>query len=362
MKQKIQIFNIHNLSENSIFRYIHRLSTLILLMAPCMLTSCMDEFNPGLDEDNILVVNILAFADSTITASVTHSWTMEQAPPSTWNGIWPPERKDFSVADADIDCTVNGERVLMNYNPESGYYVSDRIIKAGDHIAVKAHSRKYGDAGGEVTVPQKTQITDIKCKVSLSEDQSVTNIYPSGSSYGIIMKTNYEIKFSDPPGESNYYMVTLDTSMFNELDPIFLEHVSGIDNVLSDDTTPWNLIFSDKNIDGKTYTLKFSSINYEFSAPGSYGPVPEYPELWTRTITLRSISESYYLYLLSLQKKYFGIDSAIEGLGLAEPKVVYSNVNPGVGIIGGVNLTEVTYDTYPLFYEAYQHFTPTPVH
>ena len=60
-------------------------------------------------------------------------------------------------------------------------------------------------------------------------------------------------------------------------------------------------------------------------------------------ISIYSLSESYFLYLLSLQKIAGStLEGGLGNIGLAEPLRVYSNVEGGTGILGGNQHSETT--------------------
>ena len=86
-------------------------------------------------------------------------------------------------------------------------------------------------------------------------------------------------------------------------------------------------LFTDQSINGQTYTLQIKETTAELD------------ETEQRIISIYSLSESYFLYLLSLQKI---AGSTLEG-GLGnEPLRVYSNVEGGTGILGSNQHSETT--------------------
>ena len=66
---------------------------------------------------------------------------------------------------------------------------------------------------------------------------------------------------------------------------------------------------------------------------------------YKRRILLYSLSESYYRYLVALEKIYGGsVSGSLSDIGLAEPVKVYSNVCGGVGILGACQRAEKVVD------------------
>ena len=61
-----------------------------------------------------------------------------------------------------------------------------------------------------------------------------------------------------------------------------------------------------------------------------------------RSINLYALSESYYQYLLSLEKiSASTLSGSLSNIGLAEPLRVYTNVNNGTGILGACQRTNI---------------------
>ncbi len=139
------------------------------------------------------------------------------------------------------------------------------------------------------------------------------------------------ISFSDPPNIKNYYEVLIyklyenkKTDYWNSdgdvkvIDPVLL-------NEGDQDYLPTTFFFSDELFDGQEYTLRVNS-------PGGIGNSINY------TVSLRSISESYYLY-----RKYYtrhSYNQQFEGDFLdlvfkGEPQPMFSNIVNGYGIFAG---------------------------
>ena len=90
-------------------------------------------------------------------------------------------------------------------------------------------------------------------------------------------------------------------------------------------------LFTDQSINGQTYTLQIKETTAELD------------ETEQRIISIYSLSESYFLYLLSLQKIAGStLEGGLGNIGLAEPLRVYSNVEGGTGILGGNQHSETT--------------------
>lgn len=306
---------------------------------------CSTDFDPDVDATPVAVLNVLAEADSTVTASVSHSW------------LFGTEPEDVTVGNARVALKVNGTSMgLMEFDPDSGKYTSTYRPVEGDEIEVSVRTIDYGDAVGATTVPRKVKIDRWECTPTAEIDYDGIIVQPDGSwEYNRTLKLNYSITFTDPAGEENYYMLsgkayhwwgggTCD-------DPILGENDSPLEAVFAKDNT--FMVFSDRSIAGKSYTLSYTK-TYSLSQGGYPGDIVQDENgdlhVYDR-IALCSISREYYLYLLSLYKKYGELNSNLENLGFAEPKAIYTNVNPGVGIVGSQTADMIVNDVYSIIEE-----------
>jgi len=142
----------------------------------------------------------------------------------------------------------------------------------------------------------------------------------------------FDVYLKDQAGVKNYYVITVD-GVSPELYPIF----DDLGNLLGYDTTGFyiNSIYpetaedpnvrpasgrafavSDQFFDGQAYKLSFRTY-YLYGGNESY------------RIHVWSVTEDYFLYLVSAQRKYDAGD-----LPLTEPVTVHHNVAAGIGIFG----------------------------
>lgn len=306
---------------------------------------CSTDFDPDVDATPVAVLNVLAEADSTVTASVSHSW------------LFGTEPGNVTVGNARVSLKVNGTLMgLMEFDGNSGKYVSPYRPVEGDEIEVSVRTVDYGDAVGATTVPRKVKIDRWECTPTAEIDYDGIIVQPDGSwEYNRTLKLNYSITFTDPAGEENYYMLsgkayhwwgggTCD-------DPILGENDSPLEAVFAKDNT--FMVFSDRSIAGKSYTLSYTT-TYSLDSSGYPGDIVQDENgdlhVYDR-IALCSISREYYLYLLSLYKKYGELNSTLENLGFAEPKAIYTNVSPGVGIVGSQTADMIVNDVYGIIGE-----------
>lgn len=292
--------------------YLYTVS--ILLSA----TSCGETFYPEFDTKPVAVLNSMVQPDSVVTASVLHTFIVSTGK----DGV-----KERTVKDADVILYINGSDCgRMDFDSKKNIFVSDVRAKRSDTVKIKASTSLYGVAEGVTQVPCDIDGTEWTYSLTTETDFNTTMISPDGTIYHPKAYCfHYSITFTDPSDTENYYMLM--ESETNEIecnDPILGENDTPLDAVYSKDSDFF--VFSDKSISGQEYTLNFMFKRHSHD-------ILLHDNKIINKVCLYSISKDYYLYLLSIYKKYNGLNGDLESLGLAEPKFIYSNVSPGVGIV-----------------------------
>lgn len=191
-----------------------------------------------------------------------------------------------------------GERVDFNYFWQNGFYVSPLsaiAIEPGKSYTVYAVLNN-DSVWGTTRVPLQA--------ASFSE-YGKTKI-PSPFEWE--QKRRISCKWTDIPGQENYYRITLDPK------PDFPSE--GVDEL-------YNGFFSDRLQDGKTIANSFE-INV-------YNPDPNQTKY---TLNLVTSDMPYYEYHRR-RVNYFGDDP------FSEPSPMYNNVNGGLGVVGSYLRTSV---------------------
>lgn len=313
-------------------RYIFFILTLALF------TSCYQEIN--LDEYRTtpkIVINCAAFTDVPLTASVTRTWFYTESTPYV------------KLPNAKVELYVNDNFVeQMKWQPletetetRSGVpdsvFASGYVPKGGDRIKIVASNPGYQTVYAEDVVPHEVPIINIEHTEKKVTMNSQGNYYENGQLIEDkdYIEVTYKVTFQDIPDQDNYYMIQVTGPWYGNdymfvgvsyIDPILKDQNTVIDGALGfDGVNNWNgCLFTDREIKGKEYTLRVKEL---ISA--------RLIRLEKRRITLYSISESYYQYILSLQKiSGSTVGGGLGNLGFAEPIRAYSNVVNGTGILG----------------------------
>lgn len=311
-----------------ILRYTLLIITAALL-AGCYQDIDLDRYKEQ-DGEFLLTINSIVNPDSVVAASLTRTYFYSD----------PHAGKDY-VKDSDIWLYVNGaEEGRLIFNNANNLYESTYRPSVNDIVELKT---EYLGQPVECrdTIPEKVMIESIEISrqgpmhIHFENDYIIT----------------YKIKFTDPEGGGNYYFLRYDdirsgrNLSMGERDYsyefVFQQLANNINSFVPgwEPYSPYGLPFSDYGIDGTTHTLIVKEI------VSSYLPLTGWEEM-RRKIKLFSISESYYLYLLSRLYNDTGDDlhGGMIDLGVTEPIKYYSNISGGVGIMGAYVLDEKEID------------------
>ena len=310
----------------------HLLYTLLLGV---FLTSCYRKID--LDEYRTtpkMVLNSVVSPDTVVMASITRTW------------FYPDKKPYVNLPHAHVELYINNQyietmqwKTLNNpRNPDQPdtLFLSNTIPAEGDRIKIVASTPEYGTVTAEDIIPKKVPIKNASHTIKKGNGVYQGTI----SDY---FEIYYEVTFDEFPEKNNYYLAKITQiktgyygyyeTEIDYIDPVFKEQ-----DAILDESMAFNglekrggALFTDQSINGQTYTLQIKETTAELD------------ETEQRIISIYSLSESYFLYLLSLQKIAGStLEGGLGNIGLAEPLRVYSNVEGGPGILGGNQHSETT--------------------
>ena len=307
----------------------HLLYTLLLGV---FLTSCYRKID--LDEYRTtpkMVINSVVSPDTVVMASITRTW------------FYPDKKPYVNLPHAHVELYINNQyietmqwKTLNNpRNPDQPdtLFLSNTIPAEGDRIKIVASTPEYGTVTAEDIIPKKVPIKNASHTIKKGNGVYQGTI----SDY---FEIYYEVTFDEFPEKNNYYLAKITQiktgyygyyeTEIDYIDPVFKEQ-----DAILDESMAFNglekrggALFTDQSINGQTYTLQIKETTAELD------------ETEQRIISIYSLSESYFLYLLSLQKIAGStLEGGLGNIGLAEPLRVYSNVE------GAVSYTHLTLPT-----------------
>ena len=225
------------------------------------------------------------------------------------------------IDDAEIDLSVDGASVPVNYNPSSRRYESTRVPKPGELYSILAFRGSYARISSTLNIPEDL-------------DNVQSGYVPDG---GIDPQGNpgdlMFIEFDDP-GSKDFY--ELHFYYFSELAEIFVPFDFELtdETLLSPNTLKLNsggFLFSDELFNGtrKRFTAAITSSLTRGNSDIKY------------LIELRKVNQDYWKYWRTLQQ-YRDQEDQIANGPFGNAVIIHSNVSGGLGIFMGSNLQSDT--------------------
>lgn len=293
-----------------------KVSKYILLFSLAFaLNSCEDAFSTTLKIDppayeDLLVANLfMSNIDEFVGARVSHTVPV----------LEDLDFEDSLIDDATLEVYESGDLFMtleqddQNY-PNTNYLgeLKDSLVE-GKTYELRIQHSKYGLLTARQTMPNSVPIENLE--ITRDAGKSI-----DGEDVSAI-----EFKFNDPAGIENFYAVSVayvDT-FTQSIFPVYLESEDPVVQY----SFNADLLIPDQTFDGKRFTVRVL--------------VPRYD--------IDNLIEDGYLIWKSLTKDYFEYSSSLyrydEGFGgFAEPTIVTSNVEGGLGCFG---LSQVTIHKLP---------------
>lgn len=258
---------------------------------------------------------------------------------------------DVFIDDAAVDLRVNGTyRGRFEKRDSPGDYSFPGYRPAcGDQVEVTVYASHFNPVAASTVIPPQTTIALVDTAAYLRRDD-----------WGVAWDyLDADLLLYDPPGERKYYLLsftprqtwrkgtreicgdTLDRAPFLWLDiyskeDFFLQNADLSDSFDGHRSAGASFLFTDDFKNGKPFRLHFTFSNVHYSYRDDTLSCVN-----TCRITLRAVSESYYLYRRSkiLQKEQ---DDILGETGLREPFPTYTNVKNGYGLLAAWQ--ETTYE------------------
>ncbi len=337
------------------------------------MTSCYTDFEPDIHDDPVLCLNAVIECDKPFSVTVSRTWRYSEGWPSY--GFATGGSVDILVRDATLTLFADGkeveEIVYKEYDPfdpsgnsEFGYLFSYRPHER-EELKIVAKSKTYGEASASVVIPRKIEIEKISNNISEVEPYSYSVGYTPDrdniEGLRIGFNDSFKVTFTDTPGVTNYYRILAEAvnpakvssgeylydwlgepeeryyfskfffnHLSNDMEPVLSEHLDVFDKMMGASTT-WFSVFSDRQIEGKTYSL---SLGLEYASIETDNP-KELETLYNIGIRIRlmNISESYYNWFIYDWQQSESTVGNLAQIGVGNAVYPYSNVSTGAGIV-----------------------------
>lgn len=252
---------------------------------------------------------------------------------------------DFqNIKNADVRISANGNPIQLQRTdkalpgvPAQSYYALTGF-KENDRIELAASAEGMQPVSAQTTIPTSFPLNYIRMEKKRSSSNTL----------------QFQLNFNDNGYTDNYYAVTLETKWMEwrnenysegsertylDLSDEPLLHTSGLDDVILNDKNFYQNLYywNDKQIQGKSYTLRLNTLYYaDYDETYDYGNEQEHVIAKRKyRITLYTLSEEFYKYLKSINDQQ---NNDLSNSELAPMRITYTNVNRGLGIVGGCRL------------------------
>ncbi|GAB3262093.1 hypothetical protein GCM10027347_27550 [Larkinella harenae] len=231
------------------------------------------------------------------------------------------------VKNASVTLSTGGQSVQLTYNGKNDYYQIDAkkfVIRAGETYQLSVKTPEGLQASSVCTVPQSARLQ--KVRLDSAEDAS--------------HQKQYFVRYfwQDSPKTANYYQTNglfvyakscptcktdANPKLTSENQPVLFEALGQISTLLSDQSKDGSVLESCRGY------LSQSKVNQVVAEKATFFSLYEKASV---RATLLNVDEAYYKYhqALELQKKS-------ESNPFAEPVLMPSNINGGLGCFAGYN-------------------------
>ncbi len=301
----------------------------LLFVCWLFLFACQSKLPALNSESSKIVINALITTDSLFGVTITRSSPISANEYNEWI-----QDAIVTIRHGEIaDCLLARQPRLylddLLFWP-TNYYSKDMLPEAGFEYEIEVQCPEMQTVVANTTIPGMVKIA--KLDTTRIVYPEVEN--PEISNLGFLC----QLSFIDPQAEENFYMLQVilhstEWGYFKNL--AFICGHSVVEEEIKDGLGTKAVVFSDKSINGKEFTLpleiKCQDIGYPFR-----GEADPYNPHGKATIYFRlySMNKEYFTYIQTLNLFYKNYRNP-----LAEPAQVYSNVEGGYGIFAGAAVT-----------------------
>jgi len=281
------------------------LAGLLLGLLPFFFTSCSDFFEKEIaidPPDYVDQLVIHSFFDPVNDSILNILVTRPQEIFGVRNLSGLVDDAEVSVIAGGNELEVNHRQLTnINHRPLANFYTGPISVDPGDEVFIRVSHEDRQEAVVSQVVPQPV-IPD-----------SVIFIERAGIDVDGESRSGFDIYFSDPPGEENFYYIS---GVYMSQFSTFYFSLESLEP--GSETYNRGVIIRDKTFDGEDVRLRLL-LSSNFS-----GFDPQYFEL-----NFRSVTSDFYSHVQSVERYENSIDNPF-----VTPAQLYSNVDGGLGIFG----------------------------
>lgn len=271
---------------------------LLLIMTALLFSSCdqlISEIDAPPSESKLVVFSVISPQDSVIEVKVhksnplfsdiTYQWNEERFPP---------------VVNATVLLSGEGQSATIPYDVDFATYRIDRTafnIIPGGHYELKVMVPDFTQISAECIVPEQTPPNIEITGSGLTEETGMEEWY-------------FEFRFKDLPEIGHFYLINAAVIYQDPWMEESYNYFSGFKQ--------GNILVTDKSNDGGYFNYRTYPLALQYM---------DSDNVW---VSLSLIDENYYQYAQSVNN--FQDDNPF-----SEPTPIYSNIDGGLGVFGGMN-------------------------
>ena len=247
------------------------------------------------------------------------------------------------INDAQVTLSVNG--IKTSILKDEGFYIKNKL-KTNDRIDLSITAAGLPDISAHTVIPDAFPLESVKMEPDAGnsnylqfqitfKDNALKNDY-----YGIQVQTKtdyyeYKINSDSTLTQINYKSKITNGTLDIEKEPL-LNNLSDLDKIVGfvNDFYQNFYIWEDKKIQGRTYTLKAKAIKSVDSEYKDDSDLIKHVYKYSYRVNMYKLSEEAYRFLKALNDQYNN-QLGKSGLSFINPN--YSNVQNGLGVLGGMN-------------------------
>ena len=305
-------------------------SVLCCLPLLIVLSSCEQVIEPDLPEHSPrLVLHAFFTADGIWTAYVGRSAGILESRPL----------HERSVADASVELLA-GDRVIeeMKFlDAARGYVFEDSTLEAGETYSLQVSAPKFATIKATDAIPRPvpTSILSYRTNTSVRSESEIRGEFA------------IKLEIQDPPGEANYYQISMYQvftgrgasryeGILSTKDPSIIADNSVDESPLEEQSFSGEApYFKDTLFDGRTHEIELTYdgvliLREDIDLREEIAEDGQEPAKQKTYLQVLYISAAYYEYLKTARLHDYTRENPF-----AEPLSVYSNVENGYGIFAG---------------------------
>lgn len=326
----------------------HLYAFFVLIIAGSFISCEKDIDFKGKVSNHKIVLNSLLTPDSVVSVQLTQSRFVigEMAPYNL-------------IADAEVSLFVNGVFKETLLYAENGNYKGSYYPQPDDEIKIEVAHNNFDKLFAQTVIPGNPDIAVTDSILTIYKEERDYPDLPNSVLKNTFYNMQIQLALTDVANEENYYYIKGKIYNLNQNTGQLLEWPLSIElsevlkknkfdnedffqEIFGDDNNEVDNLFHDRFIDGNDIVFDFSFQGLIDSHVVTNG------EEWDNEgrnkyttgymIEIGEISKDFYQYMISAQKALNAEDAGF----LAEPVMIHSNVENGIGILGSYNTYRFT--------------------